>query len=160
MALEKAVRSGNSTGFKFEKRGDTLKGYYLGTTEEAVNGRPTKVHRFTNELGTFSVLGQADLYQQLKRNNVSPGTYTEISFTGETMQTGKGKSPMKLYEVAFDRTDIFTGSISDTIEESDYEEEADEEPAYNPPVAPAIAPSTPSAEQRAKIRATLTAARK
>lgn len=156
MALEKAIRTGNSTGFKFVNKGDTLKGYYLGTTVEPINGKDVDVHRFKNESGIFSVLGQADIKGQFKSNGVTAGMWVEITFSGE-MQKLKGGRTMKLYDVLFNRDDLDSGESTGPSLEEDYGDEEDSygEVAVAAPVAPAKAATAPSSDRQAAMRALL-----
>ena len=144
MAKQKAVRAGNTSGFKFEKAGDTLSGYYIGTTEEMINGSLAKKHVFKTATGLVSVLGQADMYKQLVGNDCL-NLNVDITFTGQVLKLKGGKT-MKLYDVEFDPDDQYdagaSGGHEDYADESEPGEE--ESPADEIPVARASAPRQPA----------------
>lgn len=160
MALEKANRTGNAAPFKFEKRGDSLKGYYVKTEAVTINGSAVKQHLFKTATGFVSVLGQADMYKQLVDNNCV-NNYVEITFSGE-VQKLKGGKTMKLYDVAFDRADTLDNSVSTPVDEDVYVDE--EEPADEIEVAratpPARAAAAPDAARKARTEALLSGGRK
>ncbi len=112
MALKKANDLGNTTGFKFEKKGDKLVGYYIKTTEEIINGSNCKKHFFGTKSGIVTVLGQANMYKQLVDNNCQ-SCMVEVSFTGNALKLKGGKT-MKVYEVYFDETDRWDGGEIET----------------------------------------------
>lgn len=158
MALERAVKTDNSTGFKFVKKGDSLQGYYLGTTVKPINGKDTDVHAFRTESGINTVLGQADIKSQIKNNGITKGTWMEITFTGE-MQKLKAGRTMKLYDVAFDRdnTDLESSYNPNEAEdaEEDEEELESEEVAYVPPTPPRTATQVPNTTRQAQFQAAI-----
>ncbi len=167
MALKKAADLGNTAGFKFEKKGDKLVGYYLKTTEETINGSNCKKHYFSTKTGIVTVLGQANMYKQLADNSCQ-GCMVEITFTGQALKLKGGKT-MKVYEVYFDEIDRYSGSDVDTVGEVDqdevdgYEEPTDDvaidedEPALDetPPArstAPKRAATAPDPARRAAVQ--------
>lgn len=151
MALQKAERTGNTTPFKFEKGGDKLAGYYVRTTDEVINGSTVKKHVFKTANGYLSVLGQADMYKQLVDNECK-NTYVEITFSGD-VQKLKGGKTMKLYDVAFDRSDTLDGETVPSVTEDDTD---DMEPMDEPELPRAAAPARkPAPESVDRVRALL-----
>lgn len=169
MALEKAVRPSDTQPFKFENRGDTLKGYYMRTSEETINGSLVKKHVFKTQEGLKSVLGQADMYKQLIDNNCLKN-YVEVTFTGN-VQKLKGGRTMKLYDVSFDDQDTIGTShdeqIPDTapssreeslyLQESDFNSDDLEEVSIPAPSRVTLKPQTVSASQAEDVRRVLNA---
>jgi hypothetical protein len=147
MALQKAIKSGNTTSFKFKEEGDTIKGYYQGQVEKNINGSPAIEHTYKTKDGTLSVLGQANILNQLKANNITPGTYVEIVFSGEMLKL-KGNRTMKVYDISFDPDnqdlDVSTPTSEGWSEEdgTGFEE-------------PAVSSKAPSAQAQARIQALL-----
>lgn len=121
MALKKVIRTDNTDSFKFEKKGQTLKGYYLKTVVKPINGKDCNVHLFQTSKGLVSVLGQHDLSQQLAE--ITLGCYIEATFTG--VKNLKGGKTMKLYDVGWDDSDTIDVDSVDT--EAGTEEPAEEE---------------------------------
>ena len=158
MALQKAQRTSNAQGFKFTGKGDTLKGFYVSTTEETINGSKVKKHVFQTDTGAVSVLGQADMYNQLTQNDCL-NSYVEITFTGD-LQKLKGGKTMKLYDVAFDKTQSWDAGANTNYDDVDDSEEnvldEIEAPAATPPPRAAKAPS---AANQAKVQALLSSAK-
>ena len=106
MALKEANKGGIiSTSFKFTKAGDTLKGYYQGQVQKTINGSPVIEHTYKTESGLMSVLGQSNILQQIKNNNIKPGMYVEIEFSGEMQKLRSGKT-MKVYDIAYDDENV------------------------------------------------------
>lgn len=133
MALKRAQDLGQTQGFKFEKKGDVLKGYYIKTTEEVINGSRCKKHFFHTKNGIVTVLGQANMYKQLTDNNCQ-NLYVEVTFTGQKLPLKGGKT-MKIYSVDYDETDVYGEANSvetqtlgevDQNEIDDYDGEAEE----------------------------------
>lgn len=164
MALQKANRTSDTQAFKFENGGDTLKGFYLKTSEEVINGSKVKKHVFRTSDGLFSVLGQADMYSQLTENHCV-GTYVEVTFTGKFRKLKGGKT-MKLYDVSFDREQV---SDEAPIEDNSYDQDDNEqdlsaetevaeivdEPTPPRPSKPLRAAAVPDAARQAKVQALL-----
>jgi hypothetical protein len=161
MALQKASKGGIlSTPFKFTQAGDTLKGYYQGQVQKTINGSPVIEHTYKTEAGLFSVLGQSNILQQIKNNNIKPGAYVEIEFSGEMQKLKSGKT-MKVYDIAFDSENVDSDAQAPVAEQDDSEEEEELEEAALPPVRkPAIAASTPSSATQARIQALMKQAKK
>lgn len=153
MALQKA-NQGGATPFKFVKAGDTLKGYYLGQVEKVINGSKAIEHTYKTKEGRVSVLGQANILRQYENNGVTPGTYVEVAFSGETMKL-KGGRTMKVYDVAFDTEDRHDGAV-EASDDSGFESESEAEEQEAPiqaAVAPKVAAQVPSAERQARLQA-------
>lgn len=160
MALQKA-RNGAAVPFKFVQAGDTLKGYYQGQVKKEINGSMAIEHTYKTAQGLLSVLGQANILRQYENEGVLPGTYVEITFTGETKKAKKGM--MKVYDVNFDLDDRDDNPIAPLSDEEaapaeEDEDEAEEEldeviPAK--PVAPRAPSQTPDAARQAKVQALL-----
>lgn len=163
MALERVQRTDDATSFKFTKKGDTLQGYYIKTDTITIDGREVKRHLFETDTGLISVLGQADMHKQLMDGDCV-NRFVEVVFSG-TVKKLKGGRTMKLYDVAVDRTKVWTGSDAadlesgdlEGIEDSDVAEEetpVDELPPARP-TRPARVAATPSATSQARVQAML-----
>lgn len=137
MALRTKLDTRNTTNFKFEKVGQKLQGYYIGTFDEVINGREVKKHVFKTELGLESVLGQTHLTNLL--SGIDKGIFIVATFVG-TKKT-KQPQPMKLFELQYDEEDTIDASAvvgaasesEESVEESDYSdasEESSEEADY------------------------------
>lgn len=161
MSLIKAIRSSGTKPFKFERKGDTIKGYYLNTTEETINGSPVKKHVFLTPEGSLSVLGQADMYSQLTSNNCLK-SYVEVTFTGN-VQKLKGGKTMKLYDVQYDPSQtVDAASIADvSVDDSLVDEDLFGDDGENGPASTPLSPAAsraikaPTAEQQAAVQARL-----
>jgi hypothetical protein len=159
MALQKASKANNAVGFKFTKAGDTLKGYYQGQVTKTINGSPAVEHTYKTKDGLLSLLGQAHILNQIKNNGIEPGTYVEISFTGNAQKL-KGGRTMKVYDVAFDRDDTDSSEAPSQEAEQEYgddgvddESENEEETvAYAPPTPAKTPAAAPSAERQARVK--------
>lgn len=144
----KAKRKGFATGFKFLKEGDTLNGYYVGTTDKVINGKPAKEHSFQTDEGTKTVLGQVDMHNQLIENNCL-NIKVRVYFTGK-MERLKNGNTKKLYDVYFWPNDKYTGEAPDPYptEDEQSEEFSDNDSSAvidELPPARATKPSTPAA---------------
>lgn len=157
MALQRASKN-NNTNFKFSAAGDSIKGYYLGQVSKTINGMPAIEHTYKTSSGTLAVLGQANILKQLSNNGVTPGTYVEIRFSGETVKLKGGKT-MKVYDVDFDLEDRVTTSSSSGAEGSEWDEGEDsEEPSDEITPSRPVAANTatvPSTEKQARLNALL-----
>lgn len=162
MGMKKAQDLGQSQGFKFETKGQTLKGYYLKTTDEVINGSPCKKHYFQTAEGLVTVLGQANMYKQLTDNNCQ-NLAVEITFTGQALKLKGGKT-MKVYEVSYDEEDVWDGAgtvaaetVGDDIDDGD-DTDLDDDPAPldETPPARAAAPKqravAPAADRQARVQ--------
>lgn len=158
MALQKAVKASQAQGFKFVNEGDSLKGYYQGQVTKTINGSPAIEHTYKTEAGLLSVLGQANILNQYKNNNIEPGTYVEITFTGNVQRLKNGRT-MKVYDVAFDNEDTDSSPTAPTDDSAEPETDldADEVSDVAPYVAPkaASAPRTVTTSQQAKVQSLL-----
>lgn len=175
MAFEKLFDASNATPFKFEKKGATLEGYYMGSFDYEGDYGPTKKHIFNTAAGAVVLFGQRNLMQQLPAAKV--GAMTRITYTSDR-DSGKGKAPMKLFSIEQDRgnkvevigvdltptdtVDEDAGSFSalDTEETDadDYESAIDEAPPART-VAPKRAAVAPDAERQRKVQELLSRGR-
>lgn len=159
MALVKASK-GSAAPFKFDAPGVTLKGYYQGQVKKTINGMPAIEHTYKTSSGLVGVLGQANILRQFETNGVTPGTYVEITFTGETMKL-KGGRTMKVYDVAFDNENTDSSPEAPSDEEvADYDDGSEEEeeapaPIAARPTAPRAPAAAASPERQARIQAML-----
>jgi len=154
MALQKAIKGGETTPFKFTNAGDTIKGYYHGQSEKMINGSKVVESLYKTKTGILSVLGQAHLLSQIRTNNIEIGNYVEIVFSGQ-VQKLKGGRTMKVYDVSFDRDDNDTSSENveaGSFEEAEDEETEDETTAFVPPTPPKTPATPPNAERQAKVK--------
>lgn len=175
MAFKTKVDTGNGELFKFEKNGQSIEGYFVGSFDYQGDYAPTKKHIFQTDKGLVTVIGQAHLIQMLE--GLTPGILVRVTLVG-SKKTNKGK-PMKLFELQYDEDQVI--DIGDVVnsaqapneeegqeEEEQQEEEAQEEEqqplprAARPAPAPAArasagaAPkSTVSPEQKARAAALL-----
>ena len=157
MALQTANKNISFNSFKFEKEGDTLKGYYQGQTKKQINDKPAIEHTYLTKSGLVSVLGQANIIMQIANNNIVRGSYMEITFTGETLRTKRG-GMVKIYDIVFDLDDVSLSGTSN--EEALFEDDAESDTAAAAsvaatPVAPRIAAKPVDAARAAKIQAAL-----
>jgi len=153
MALQKA-NQGGATPFKFQSAGDSIKGYYQGQVQKTINGSPAIEHTYKTEAGIVGVLGQANILNQIKNNNITPGTYVEITFSGKMQKLKSGKT-MKVYDVSFDTEDLDTDASAPVADEGEPDEDLTDEVLpvkASKPSAPAV---TPSAANQARIQALL-----
>ncbi len=89
---------------------------------------------------------------QIKNEGITPGTYVEITFSGELLKL-KGNRTMKVYDVAFDFDNVDTDLVSEGSslssahdeDESASEDDLSDEIAPSRPVAPARRPTAPNA---------------
>lgn len=152
----------DATAFKFEKAGDRLDGYYLKTESITIEGREVKKHVFATAKGLVSVLGQADMAQQLKDNDLG-GRRVVITFSGKVQKLRGGKT-MKLYDVDFDRADVYKTPDSEPelaegteayADEYTDEEEVLDEVQRTTARKPAHAAVAPDAAAQARVQALL-----
>jgi hypothetical protein len=101
MAFETVFDASNGTIFKFEKPGDTLEGYYMGSFDYEGDYGPTKKHAFSTEAGAVVVFGQRNLLQLLP--SVKPGVMIRVTYTEDLPPKKKGQQPMKLFKVEQDK---------------------------------------------------------
>lgn len=161
MAFETLFDASNATVFKFEKKGDQLEGYYMGSFDFEGDYGPTKKHVFSTSNGATVVFGQRNLIQTLP--TVKAGVMLRITYTDELPAKAKGRQPMKLFKFEQDKKNIIevtgveltpTDSGSDDVR-GDYEpiepEVTDEAPPARPQ-RPTVAARTPSAAQQAEVR--------
>lgn len=127
MALVRAQRTVQYNPIKkFERKGDSLKGYYKGQREKKIKGFKTIVHTYLTAEGPFDIMGQSDILSQLKKNSISEGSYVEITFTGEKKKlSAKSKFASKVYDVDYDKSDRNDEPL-EVAGEEDLEDAADD----------------------------------
>lgn len=176
MAFKKKTDLGNVSPFKFEKKGDSITGYYLKTDSIQIEGKDVKRHVFQTSEGIVGVLGQQNLGSQL--SDVPTGTMVKAVLLG--IQKLPRNRTLKVYEVHTDDEDVmdqdavessaaFEGEDANTDEDLDTEGEAEtdldsEEQAVDeikparakPPVQAAKAPD---ASRKAQVAALLSKGR-
>jgi hypothetical protein len=104
MAMKKLTRTAavEETRFRFEKKGDALEGYYVGSETFNHNGDELTKHRFKNDDGEIvSTLGSYVLNQDLK--SVESGVRVRITFDGK-VKTKKGRTA-NAYTIEVDADD-------------------------------------------------------
>jgi hypothetical protein len=106
----------------------------------------------------MSVLGQSNILQQIKNNNIKPGMYVEIEFSGEMQKLRSGKT-MKVYDIAYDDENVDSDAQA-PVPEQDEEEDELEEAALPPVRTPAVAALTPPPATQARIQALIRQAKK
>lgn len=131
MAFKKKIDVGSTQTFKFEKIGDELTGYYVGTFGIVIDGRDVKKHVFQTDKGLVSVLGQTHLTQQLE--GLELGTLIKATFES-TKKTKPGRQPMKMFGLEYDDEDkIDVGAVvaqANADAEAGASEEEPAEPEY------------------------------
>ncbi len=162
MAYEPLFDASNATPYKFEKVGDTLEGYYMGSFDFQGDYGPTKKHIFQTQAGAVVVFGQRNLIQQLPTARV--GAMTLITLTGELPNKKKGMHPMNLFGIQQDKkntievtgVDLTPTDAVDEDELSETDDNTDSEPLDETPPARAAAPKraavAPDAERQRKVQ--------
>lgn len=164
MAFKRKEDTGSGEQFKFEKVGQKLVGYYLGSFDFEGDFGPTKKHLFKTDKGVKIVFGQAHLTSLLTdaADPVPKGVLVQVTYE-ESKKTKKG-SPMKVYAVDIDdEQQLDSAEIPDTDEVLDDEpieevNDEDETPtdayatglAKRPPTA-----NAPSQSTQANVKAML-----
>lgn len=159
MAFRTKVDGGEA--YKFEKVGQRLEGYYLGSKEFDGDYGPTLVHLFQRKDGVVnSIIGQGHLTRLLA--DEEPSKYMRVTYTGT--KKGKKGHPMKVYQLEVDDTDLLDSSSLAQIHESlaasaaaedeivDDEVSDDEAPADEIKPARATAPARPATPPSAQRR--------
>lgn len=103
MAYETLFDASNATPVKFEKQGDSVEGYFMGSADHTGDYGPTKKHIFKTEQGAVVIFGQRNLMQQLPTAKV--GWKTLITYTGDKPSAKKGFHAMKLFVIKQDPKD-------------------------------------------------------
>jgi hypothetical protein len=140
--------------FKFETKGDSLTGYYLGSQDFQGDFGPTKKHLFKTETGVKIVIGQGYLTNLLTGSDpVAPGTLVRVTFEGT--KKGKKGNPMKVYDLEIDADQVLdSAEILDQVDATESEEpdnDFGDEETYVP--APAAAKAQrPTADAIAKMQ--------
>ena len=129
MAVKTMVDSSSAAQFKFERIGQTLKGYLVASEEFPLNGKLVKKHIFKNEKGLVGVLGSKNLNDKIATliSQFGLGLWVEATYSS-SMKT-KQPQPMKVFTVAYDEDNREEGGISSQSfpsEETDYVPAEDE----------------------------------
>jgi hypothetical protein len=99
MAMKEIADTGSGEKFKFENKGDTIEGFYLGSGSITINGKPVVKHSFQKADGTVvSPLGNYKLDELLSK--VTVGAWTKVEYTG--LQKLKAGKTLKGFRVASD----------------------------------------------------------
>ena len=107
MAFE-AVQTGDK--YKFEKIGQQLVGYYLGTEEVEIKGKPAfRVTIEQKDGKRVAPLAPTDL--KLKLEGVQPNTSVRITFQGKIGKNKDG-NPMNVFLVEQDKGDVLNATIA------------------------------------------------
>lgn len=161
MAFEKLFDASNASPFKFEKKGDVLEGFYMGSFDYTGDYGPTKKHIFQTSEGAVVIFGQRNLMQQLPSATV--GATLRITYTGDKVSDKKGRQPMKLFQIEQDRKNkVEVVGVDLTPAEPQFEDsnesEDDVDTAEADEVTPAraVAPrqpaAAPDAERQRKVQ--------
>jgi hypothetical protein len=105
--LESSSSKSLGEKFKFQKAGDVLTGYYLGSETIEINGEPATKHNFKTGSGLVSPLGTADLNRRLA--DVPEGTMTRVTYKGKvSVRNNKLKKSymMNSFEIEVDEDDV------------------------------------------------------
>lgn len=98
MAFRRKQDTGSGEQFKFEKVGQKLTGYYLGSFDHDGEYGPTKKHVFKTAKGLKVVFGQTHLTQLL--DGEKPGQLMQVTYSGDKKM--KKGNPMKEYTLDID----------------------------------------------------------
>lgn len=174
MAFETLFDASTATSFKFEKVGDVLEAFYMGSFDHTGDYGPTQKHLFkAADGGALIIFGQRNLMQQLPTAKV--GYMTRITYNGDKASTVKGRQPMKLFVIQQDKknttevsgvdftpTDDVTGSSdyqTPSQTEFDLDDDTETTPADEPAAPRAAAPrqaaKAPDAAAQARVQALL-----
>lgn len=167
MAFETLFDASNATPAKFEKFGDQVEGYYMGSFPYEGDYGPTKKHIFSGNAGAVVVFGQKHLIDLLP--TVKPGTMVRVTYVDDKPTK---RQPMKLFKIEQDKkntievtgvelTPAATADEPDTDDtRGDYTEvEALDEAPPARATRPAAPARAPSAAQQASARALLSGKR-
>lgn len=129
MAFKRKADVGQGEVFKFEKIGQQITGFYLGSFDHAGNYGPTKKHVFKTPKGVKVVFGQGHLTQLLEGE--APGQLMQITYAGDK-KLKKG-NPMKEYTLDIDAdqtldADEIPGELEASSEPEEYESPESDEP--------------------------------
>lgn len=129
MAFKRKEDTGGGEEFKFDKKGKSLTGIYMGSSDFKGKFAPTKKHIFKTESGIKVVFGQSHLIQLLA--DEQPGILVCITYVKDK-PSQKG-NPMKVYtldiddEFRADEDEIAEAVDAANSDEQDDEPEEDEE---------------------------------
>lgn len=135
MAFRRKQDIGSGEIFSFEKVGQKITGYYLGTFDHEGNYGPTKKHVFKTEKGIKVVFGQTHLTQLLEGEE--KGKLVQVTYVSDKKM--KKGNPMKMYTLDIDDEQALDpNEIPDSVEEAVEPEDdyADDEPAEDEDDAP------------------------
>lgn len=128
MAFKRKTDTGSGDQFKFEKVGQSLTGFYLGSFDHEGNYGPSKKHVFKTPKGVKVVFGQTHLIQLLEGEK--PGQLMKITYAGDK-KLKKG-NPMKEYTLDIDDEQMLDADeIPDGIDNAEEPESYDEPAASN-----------------------------
>lgn len=159
MAFRRKQDTSGGEQFKFENKGDSLTGVYLGTFDFDGEYGPGKKHLFKTDKGIKVVFGQTHLTQLLEGE--SSGKLMRVIFD-DTKKTGKGRNPMKIYALEIDdEYEASEDEVNSAVEAANSEDdepqdaEEDETPAdevKTPPVKAKPAATAPSASSQQRVK--------
>lgn len=132
MAFRRKLDSSSGDVFKFEKVGQKLVGFYLGSFDHDGDYGPTKKHVFKTPKGMKVVFGQKHLTDLLTEGENVVGKLLEVAYIGDKPPAkGRKGNPMKLFELGIDDEQVLDADeipdAADMAEESTDEYAAAEE---------------------------------
>lgn len=133
MALKTLLDTSTAAQFKFEKVGQSLKGYLVASEEFPLNGKMVRKHVFDTPKGLVGVLGSTGLNRGIDSiiNAHGLGLWVEATYTGQ-MKT-KQPLPMKTFSFSYDEENrVEVGAKVSASEEIATEEEAIDEASLAP----------------------------
>lgn len=151
MAFIRKQDGGGGSIFKFETKGQSLTGVYLGSVDFEGDYGPTKKHSFKTEDGIKVVFGQAMLTDLLQGEE---GKLVLITYASD--KASKKGRPTKMYTLDVDSE--YEASEDDMAAYAEDPSEQDDTPADEVVTAPAsnkLAGRAPGASQKATVAALL-----
>jgi hypothetical protein len=111
-----AMKSTRTEGFKFNAKGDSIEGYYLGNEAKTLQFGPTFEHRVQMEDGTTqSFLGTKLLNDELGK--VPAGSLIRVTYEGEVPKK-KGPGKYRSFIVEYDdENSIDVQSTGDKVQD-------------------------------------------
>lgn len=172
MAFRRKQDVGSGDAFKFEKVGQSLTGFYLGSFDHDGEYGPSKKHVFKTPKGLKVVFGQTHLTRLLEGE--AAGTLMRVSYTGDKKM--KKGNPMKEYSLEIDDeqkldADEIPDQVEEAIEPEEYsqaedepteveEEEAPMDEVKTAPAKPLAVTKTNPAATKARLDAILNRTKK
>lgn len=166
MAFENIFDASNAKSFKFETIGTVFEAYYMGSFDYTGDYGPTQKHVFkTAAAGEATIIfGQRNLMQQLPACKV--GLMTRITYEKDLAPSAKGRSPMKLFQIAQDKkltTDVtgyevdgYANPSDDLLDAEGSEDVAATDEIQAPrALAPKAPAKAPDAAKQAHVQALL-----